>query len=462
MSGLFTSLGIATRALDAQRLGMDVAGQNISNVNTPGYARRTLDLASVQAATQHEAGGGVRAIGVRAIRDAFLERRLEQEVPGEFREAALAEILEVVEAALGSSGESIDGALSEFFGAFSRLSDAPMSTVARDDVLAQSSALARQFNEMSVRFVDSRRAADARARDTVIAINELADQIASVNAAFGSAPPGSGGLHLADQQSDLVRRLSELVDIDVLDRPSGGVDITFGNGRALVIGDRSYAIEAQPAPPLGLSQFLTSDGRDATAEITGGRLGGMLAARDTLIPDYQTRLDTLAFEVADQVNTAHAAGYDLQGGTGTDFFTFTTPPVGVAGAAFAITVNPAVAADGSLIAAAGVNLPGDNANARALANLRDARVLNGGTATLVDGWSQMVYRVGRDVRNAQDARDNRHAIVGQVEILRDQVAGVSLDEEAAHLMKFQRAYEATAKYFTVIDDTLATLMSLVR
>jgi flagellar hook-associated protein 1 FlgK len=74
----------------------------------------------------------------------------------------------------------------------------------------------------------------------------------------------------------------------------------------------------------------------------------------------------------------------------------------------------------------------------------------------------MVYRVGRDVRNAQDARDNRHAIVGQVEMLRDQVAGVSLDEEAAHLLKFQRAYEANAKFFTVIDDALATLMSLVR
>lgn len=461
MSGLFTSLGIAARALDAQRLGLDVAGQNIANVNTPGYARRTLDLSSVPAATAHEAGGGVRADRVRAIRDTFLERRLEQEVPGEFREAALAEILEVVEAALGSSGESVDGALTEFFGAFSRLSDAPTSVVARDDVLSKGGELARMFREMSVRLVDARRSADVRAKDTVIAINELAGQIRDLNVAAGSAGTGSGSLHIADQQSALVRQLSELVDIDVLERPGGGLDITFGNGRALVIGDRAYAIDTQPTPPSGLSQFFAG-GRDVTAEISGGRLGGMLAARDTLIPDYQTRLDTLAFEVVDEVNTIHAAGYDLQGGTGTDFFVFTTPPAGVAGAAFAIALNPNVAADGQLIAAAGVNLPGDNATARAMANLRDAQVLNGGTGTLVDGWSQMIYRVGRDVRNAQDARDNRHAIVGQVEALRDQVAGVSLDEEAAHLLKFQRAYEATAKYFTVLDDMLATLMGLVR
>jgi flagellar hook-associated protein 1 FlgK len=317
------------------------------------------------------------------------------------------------------------------------------------------------FQETSVRLVDTRRAADTRARETVTAVNELAQQIADLNLAFGSAPPGAGGLHLTDQQSALVRQLSELVDVDVLERPGGGMDITFGNGRALVVGDRSYAIEAQPTAPSGLSQFM-SGGHDVTAEITGGRLGGMITARDTLIPDYQTRLDTLAAAVVQQVNGVHAAGYDLQGNTGTDFFQFTTPPVGVAGAAFAIQVNPAVAADGSLIAAAAINQPGDNVAARNMAALRDARVLDGGTATLVDGWSQMVYRVGRDVRNAQDARDNRHAIVEQVDALRDQVAGVSLDEEAAQLLKFQRAYEATAKYFTVIDDTIDTLMSLVR
>jgi len=104
---------------------------------------------------------------------------------------------------------------------------------------------------------------------------------------------------------------------------------------------------------------------------------------------------------------------------------------------------------------------GDNAAARAMAQLRDARVLDGATATLMDGWSQLAYHVGSDVRTARDSQASQAEIVRQVEALRDQASGVSLDEEAAHMLKFQRAYEANAKYFTVIDQTLTVLLSLV-
>jgi flagellar hook-associated protein 1 FlgK len=461
MSGLFTSLGMAARALDAQRMGLDVAGQNVANVNTPGYARRTLDLASVPAATAASAGGGVGIEGIRAIRDRFLERRVEQEIPAEHREAAVAEMLEVVEAALGRPGASVDARLSEMFGAFSRLADAPTSAVARDDVINQAQQLVRSFQDVDRRLVDAQQAAETRARATLTEVNAIAARLAALNRAYGSTGSGTGALSLHDQQSTLVRQLSELVDVDVLERPGGGVDVTVGSGRALVIGELSFELTAQPLPPAGLSTILV-DGRDITAEISGGRLAGTLAARDTAIPDYRRRLDELAVAVATEVNAVHATGFDLTGNAGGDFFSFGVPPVGATGAAAAIRLNPAVAADGRRIAAAGVALAGDNTVARALAGLRDARVLGGGTATLVDGWSQLLYRVGRDTRTAQDERASRAAIVQQVESLREQVSGVSLDEEAAHLMKFQRAYEANARYFRIIDETLGTLMGLVR
>jgi flagellar hook-associated protein 1 len=460
MSGLFTTLVTATRSLDAHRMGMDVAGQNIANVNTPGYARRTVDLAAVPAPTRFNAGGGVEVQGVRAIRDRFLERRVNEEVPAQAREAAIAELLEVVESSMGAGGASIDARLNEFFGAFSRLADAPTSAVARDDVLNQSRQLARAFQEISARLTSSQRAADTRARETVVDINALAEQIAAVNRAYGSVSRGPQSLHLKDQLTNLVDQLSALVDVGVVQRENGGVDITIGNGRALVVGEYSFDLVAAPGPPDGLSAIMAGT-RDVTAEIAGGRLGGVLAVRDTAIPDYVAQLDDLAFEVAEQVNALHNAGFDLDGAAGGDFFSFSTAPVGTAGAARAIRVDPAVVADTRLIAAAGVALPGDNAAARAIAELRDALVLNGGTATLVEGWSQLAYRIGRDVRTARDARDSRAEIVRMVEALRDQAAGVSLDEEAAHLLKFQRAYEANAKFFTIVDDTLSVLLNLV-
>jgi len=120
-----------------------------------------------------------------------------------------------------------------------------------------------------------------------------------------------------------------------------------------------------------------------------------------------------------------------------------------------------VVADPSQVAAAGVAAtPGDNTQARALANLRDAKVLNGGTASFGDAWSQLVYSVGQDASSAKGEQDSRGEVVRQIINLRDSVSGVSLDEETANMMKFQRAYEANAKFFNTINETLDTLLSL--
>jgi flagellar hook-associated protein 1 len=127
----------------------------------------------------------------------------------------------------------------------------------------------------------------------------------------------------------------------------------------------------------------------------------------------------------------------------------------------ALIVNPTVAADPRLVAAAGVANGGDNQGARAIAALREQGVLNGNTATLSDAWGQLVYRVARDTKGATDESASRKAIVDQVDALRDQVSGVSLDEEAMHLLKFQRAYEANARFFSVIDQTIGILLETV-
>jgi flagellar hook-associated protein 1 FlgK len=199
-------------------------------------------------------------------------------------------------------------------------------------------------------------------------------------------------------------------------------------------------------------------GADITAELRGGRIAGALQARDVSIPDYLTRLDTVAYEMVNQVNALHRTGFDQLGNTNQNFF---TPLASATGAARLIEVDPAVAADGRRIAAAGVNEAGDNAVAKSLTNLRDARVLEGNSATLVDGWSHLAYRVGRDSRAAQDGLEAQSAIVAQIDALRDSVSGVSLDEEAVQMIKFQRAYEANARYFSTINDTLSILFSVV-
>jgi flagellar hook-associated protein 1 FlgK len=456
---LFVTLASAARALESNRQGLDVTGYNIANVNTPGYARRIAGASALAPGSAATTGAG-DAVVVRAIRDRLLEDRLQREVSPEQRDAALASALGIVESGLGRPGESIDARLDDFFTAFAGLADDPTSASQRYEVVQQGQNLAVAFRDMADRFERARNNADRDIRAIVGDVGALTTRIAALNQGIASSRE-EASLDLRDQQSALVRQLAELVDISVLARPDGVVDIATGQGRALVVGGTAYAVGVTSVAPLGHAA-VTINGITVTNEISGGRLGGYLRARDVAIPSYAAQLDDLAYEVHQRINALHTAGFDLAGVDAGDFFAFSTAPVGTSGAAKALIVHATVAADPNTVAAASVAQVGDNGVARAIASLRDDRVLDSNTATLSDWWAELIFQVGRDTKAAADSRDSRGAIVRQVEALRDEVSGVSLDEEAIQLLKFQRAYEANAKLFAVIDEMLEMVLNLTR
>lgn len=453
MSGLTESLNMAARAMQAQSYGLELVGQNMANLNTPGYARRMLNLAEMPPGS----GGGVSIVGSSAQRDALIEARLRRELPLAGREAATADSLSVVETSLGAVGSSIDSNLSAFFDSWRSLSQNPTSPVARDAVAQQGQLLARSFNEMSSRLSTSLREADTQLRGAVNTINDIGKNIASLNAAIARAD-GADAETLQDRLGQELDKLAELTNVTVLRNEDGTANVSVGAGRALVVGESQYQLGLGVTPGTGVAT-ITLDGADITSEFkTGGKVGGYLDVRDTKIPAYQNQLDQLASDIAQQVNSRHTAGFDVNGNTGNNFFA----PIGaVAGAAAAPAVDPALAADPSRIAASQTGAVGDNQVAEVLAQLRTTRVASGGTATFAEAWSNLVYRVGNDSASAQADQASRDSIVKAVAALRDSVSGVSLDEEAANMIKYQRAYEANAKFFATIGDTLDTLMQIV-
>jgi flagellar hook-associated protein 1 FlgK len=433
---------------------MDVTGQNIANVNTPGYVRRTLDIAEVGASDARSAGSGAEVVGVRAMRDRMLDLRLRQEVSQQSMSAASADALSVVDASLGKAGESLDARMTAFFDAFSKLSDTPTSAVARQEVMLQGTSLATSFHDISTRLTGAQRDADQQVRSLADQVNTLATRIASLNGSAAQAAANGNMPAVQDEQLQLVRQLSELANVQVIENPNGTMDVSTGSGRPLVVSDQTYKLGVTSSPS-GLAQITTTTGIDITSELTGGRIAGYLQVRDTAVPNYLSQLDTLAYGIAQQVNTLHSGGYDQSGAAAGNFFS----PLGTtAGAAAAISVSPAITGDITKIAAAGIADAGDNQVARQLAGLRDATVLAGGTATFADAWGTLAYTVGRDAKAATDEQTSRTQTVKQVDTLRDQVSGVSLDEEAANLLKFQRAYEANARFFKACDDAITMLM----
>ena len=289
-------------------------------------------------------------------------------------------------------------------------------------------------------------------------INSLANRLASLNDRIANAD-ASGTMTLRDEQNEVVKELSSFLDIETIDQSNGTVQVSFGRGKPLVIGDVAYAVTIQNEPTTGFAR-LYSGVTDVTGAIAGGKVAGLIAARDVNIPGYRAELDTLAYGVVQQVNTLHDAGFTLGGVDAPPFF---QPLAAVAGAASQIALDPTVAANATLIAAGSVaGTPGDNGTARSLAALRDARVLAGNSATFTGFYTNLVFDVGQDRGIAVAEGKVRGEVVQQIENLRDSVSGVSLDEEAASMMRFQRAYEANARFFTTVNETLDVLLNLGR
>ncbi len=453
MSGLFESLTSASNSLQAQRAGLDVVGQNLANINTPGYARRTLILAEVSPVDALSAGRGVTVVEVRALRDQLVDARLRREQGDTAHDTALAEMLSTVESAVGLPGSSLDAQATAFFDALAALSSDPTSAVARDDVVRQGADLTRAFHDMVGQFSTVQRDADASLRSSVAEVNSLATELAGLNVDIAANSYDAEAIR--DRQGVILARLGELADVSVLSRADGGVDVTLASGRAIVIGENAYSLDASPT---GLAT-VTLEGVDVTAELTGGRIGGLRQVRDSIVPGYIGQMDQLAYDLATAVNAVHGAGFDATGAPAGNFF---AAPAGVAGAAAALAIDPAVAADSARVAASATGAAGDNGTARQLAALRDAPLSGAGTPSAFEAWSRFVYGVGTDVAGARAAASSHGQVVQQLQQLQAQTSGVSYDEEAAHMMRYQRAYEANAQYFRTITDALDALMEMVR
>ena len=196
-----------------------------------------------------------------------------------------------------------------------------------------------------------------------------------------------------------------------------------------------------------------SNGADITSQTSGGRLAGGLQAVNQLLPSYQDGLNQLAKGIADSVNTALASGIDAAGNPGAPLFSYGS----AANAAATLAVTGITTAQ---LAAAAPGAPGGNGNALALAALEASKALNG--YSFAGFYGNLAAGLGRDVTEATDNKDVRTQLVAQARAARAAVSGVSLDQEAVRLIEFQRAYEATARLITILDELSQETVNMIR
>jgi flagellar hook-associated protein 1 FlgK len=433
--GLQTSL----RGLLAQQRALDTTGHNIANASTEGYSRQEAVMAAApalvvpQGALQNGAGAhigsGVDITAFRRVRDTFLDLQYRAQATRLGDAATRSAGLDRAEMALVEpSDDGINTQLSRFWDAWSDLANAPDDPAARQALIEQAVSLSDAFGAVDdqLQLVGEQAAAEfASLTASGGEIEQISTEIVRLNDTikrFISAgdPPND----LLDQRDLLLDKLSMLGQTSVTTLADGSVEVTFGGpGDPPMIDAAGYHTPALSAP--------------------GGKLG---ALRDLapgpggVIDSYRLELSAVAKSVADAVNALHTSA------GGPPFFTYTdAPPATYAAATLAVAVTAAGIRTSTTTDA------GANDLALRIAELR-------GDAP-DESYRSFVARVGVEVRESRRLEANAEVLTDAVQDRRESVAGVSLDEEMGNLVRFQRAYQASSRAMSTMDEMLDVLIN---
>jgi flagellar hook-associated protein 1 FlgK len=378
-------------------------------------------------------GSGVDVLAYQRVRDTFLDLqyRGQNSVLGE--QTARSEALDRTELTLAEPGENgISKRLSEFWDSWSALAGSPADPAAQGALLAKGAALVDAFASVKSQLQLSQSDAASEYADLTRAsapgvapgdIEATAREIAGLNDTIKKfVTAGDTPNDLMDKRDALLDKLSKYGQVSTTANADGTVDVAFGG---------------VATPPLVGGTTVNWSGPPAGWN-PGGRLGGLLSLSQPggVIDSFVGELDTIANTVITSVNGALAAG---------------TPPFFTGNSADTMAVNPAAKAAPQLLAGGPGAAADENGAARAVEALR------GGAAD--QAYRAFVARMGTEVADADRKTANAQVLVDSVEDRRQSVAGVSLDEEMSNLVRFQRAYQASSRAMSTMDEMLDVLIN---
>jgi flagellar hook-associated protein 1 FlgK len=469
MGGLFNTLEIASSSLLASRAGIETAGVNISNVNNPGYARQRVIVEPRRDPTG--AGAGVEVVGVKSLRDSILDEQLIRESSNKAYLENFQRTLQIGQVLLGqqidrqsatpeadSAARNLGGQMaiasgfSEFYNALQTVSVSPTSIPDRQVLLLKAGQLTDKFNSVEARFTSLRSDLNTDLNNRIKQANQLIDLTS--RAAMDNTSVSSNGGGIA--KDTLQMRLEELgayssikTQFDEEDRITvsiDGVDVIKDN---LVVGEIEGALDADG----GVQVSVRNSDSDSTAKLTGqGSIQGLIEARDTVLQDLRQDINLMAAKLIEGINSVHKPGVSLDGSTGADFFTGTD--------ASNIAVNAALIADLNKIQLSADTDEGDNTVAGNLLKWLESPQEGLGKMTVAQHYNEAVASYGQELANINNRLADQEVISHTLTQMRAGVSGVSLDEEMSSLIQYQRAYQASAKLISTVNDLFQTILAM--
>ena len=569
--GITSSLQIGRTGLLASQTAIEVTGNNLANLATPGYKAQRVHLSPVgerRLRGGESIGQGVQIDAITRQVSEAVEARLRTAIADQSAAAATADQLSRLEAVQNElTDRDLSSRLGAYFNAWSQLTTNPQDPSLRTLVTAEATSLTSFINDLRSNYNEVRAESATALNEALSSAEGLLTRIESVNDAISTAEGGGDAeaSSLRDQRDSLLGELAQFLDVSVVEQNDGRLDIYVGSLPVMLNGQsRGLEMRTQTVDGPVQSDIIISDDGSAV-DIASGELGARIDFINDTLQQSIDALDDLAGQLIFQTNRIHSQGQGtelLQEATGLnavadssvalsdlennelDFaagngsfelslvsqatgqarttvinvdldgvnaagdttldslaasidavagisaavdingrltlradsannrLAFSNDSSGVLAAlginsfftgsdAFDIGVNQELIADPTKLAAAQERLPGDNRNALALAALRDDPnpALNG--LSITRAWSNEVETVGSRLGQAQDGQEAAGIVRENLSARQAAISGVNADEETINLLSYQRAYQASARFITVVDEMTQTLLSLV-
>jgi len=483
-------LSIGSSGLFAAKKGLQTSGHNLSNANTEGYSRQRIKQTTNLPTSQQGLiiGTGTKVDNVNRIHDPFVEKRMQQTLSRFTYFKERSEQLGQVENIFNEiENDGLNKMITKFFNSFRELSAQPENETIRSVVRDNATLIIKDFKRINETLEKMSHTIDQRLKAKTIDLNQGLVHIANLNRKITELEAtGAETGDLRDQRDLAVKNLSETFELQTYTDEKNQFVISAKGVGTLVAGAEIQEVSSGSIPKetkfgQEVNQVHLFYKRRPTFAISpkmqNGEVGSMLEVRDSDIKELQHNIDIIAYNVTQLVNAVHRRGVvarelpvdpngrvpasDNKGlTTGINFFKELDS---MHGAAANIDLSDDIKNDLSNITTGlAPNSPGDNRVALAISKIQHEKVLNDESTTVEEYYLQMIGKLGLEAGKANLDMEQSKGILAQLTSLKERVSGVSIDEETSNMVRYQHAYDASARVMKVADEMFETVLGILK
>ena len=420
-------------------------------------------------------GSGVNVKTVKRIHDDLIEKRYIKSTTEHSYFSERSHKLGQVEDVFNEmNGEGMNKLMNNFFNSFRELSTQPENDTLRSVVRDKAQMVSHDFQRVHNRLSDLEQSIDSGVEKHVDDINNLLERIRTLNIRISQFEIETGETgDLRDQRDLAVKNLSEFMEIQTYADNKNQFTVNATGIGSLVVSGMAQKFQTQTVQnefgePSKVVTFANRPGYAINDKVSTGKLGALFELKKGELSQFRNNLDALAYNFSNAVNAIHRQGFINTSSTkhnpempisGINFF---EPLSERKNAAANMKLNQLILDDPVYIASAlEPNSPGDNRVAIAISKLQHEKIANQGESTLEEDYLRNIGVIGLATSKAKLNEEQTKGMLAQIVTLKERVSGVSLDEEAANMIKFQHAYEASAKVISASEEMFNSLLKLL-